>query len=507
LNLSTILDDNAARIPGSPAVIRGEDGAVMTHAQLLAAVNRFGNALLDLGVRQGDRVALFLPNSPAYLTAYFAAVRIGATVTPFNIVFRGPEIRHILNDGRARVLVAAAAEARERLPAIRGDLTHLEHVVTVGGTTEGSLSFEDLTAAHDDGLAAVDRDPFDTVTILYTSGTTGQPKGAMLTHGNWYANARLNAMWVNTMNDQDVFFTGTPFCHVFFVQTVLAPLLVGGTVLTAERFSPAAALKLMSDHRVTHFAGVPTMYIYMLQEYRPFCHDLGPWRFAQSAGASMPGEYIRRIEATFGVGFCECYGSTESSGTVTFGRLGHGRVASIGRVAPGWQVKLMDPDGREVSGRDVGELWIKGQGLFRGYWEMPQATAEAFADGWFKTGDLGWQDEDGYLYLVDRKKDMVISGGYNIYPRELEDTLHTHPQVLEAAVIGLPDPARGEIPVAYIVPKPGGTLRAGEIQAFCQERLAPYKVPRRVELVDELPKGPTGKILKRVLKERVLGTK
>ncbi|HUW66389.1 MAG TPA: long-chain-fatty-acid--CoA ligase [Spirochaetia bacterium] len=505
MNLSSILDDNAGRIPASTAVICGEDGQVMTHADFLRAVNRFGNALLDLGVCKGDRVAIFLPNSPAYLIAYFATVRIGAIASPFNIMFRGPEIRYILNNGRAKVLVSALEETQERLPAIRPELSHLEHVVTVGGTTDGSLRFEDLIESHDDRLTAVDCDPNDPVTILYTSGTTGQPKGAMLTHGNWFANARLNATWVNFMNDQDVFFTGTPFCHVFFVQTVVAPFLVGGVVLTAKRFIAANAVKLMSDHRVTHFAGVPTMYIYMLQEYRPFFHDLGPWRFAQSAGASMPAEYIRKIEQTFGVGFCECYGSTESSGTVTFGRFGHGRPASIGRVAPGWQVRLVDEDGKDVAGKDVGELWIKGQGLLRAYWEMPEATAGAFAGEWFQTGDLGWRDEDGYLYLVDRKKDLVISGGYNVYPRELEDVLYTHPDVLEAAVIGLPDPARGEIPVAYIVPKPGQQASTEEIQGFCKERLAPYKVPRRVEMVSELPKGPTGKILKRVLKEQVLG--
>ena len=503
MNLSSILDENARRIPTSPAVVCSEDGSVMTHAGFRSAVDRFANALLGLGVGKGDRVALFLPNSPAFLIAYFASVRIGAVATPFNIIFRGPEIRYILNNSRAKVLVAALAEAGERLPAIRDELVHLEHVITVGGTTGGSLDFNGLLESHPDQAAAVDCDPQQAATILYTSGTTGQPKGAVLTHANFFANACLNGKSVLHINDQDVFYTGTPFCHIFFVLAVLGPLYAGAAVVTANRFAAANALKIISDHRVTHFAGVPTMYIYMLEEYRPFLYDLGAWRFAQSAGASMPAEYITKIERTFGVGFCECYGMTETSSTVTYGRLGHGKVASIGPSAQGWEVKLMDDDGHEVAGREVGEMWVRGQGLFSGYWEMPEATAEAFEGEWFKTGDMGWKDEDGYYYLVDRKKEMIISGGYNIYPREVEDVIYTHHQVLEAVVIGLPDPARGEIPAAYIIPKPGEHPSAEELKGFCKERLAPYKVPRQVEFVNELPKGPTGKILKRILKEQV----
>ncbi|HUW64198.1 MAG TPA: long-chain-fatty-acid--CoA ligase [Spirochaetia bacterium] len=503
MNLSSILDHNCERIPARPAVICAEDGLVLSHAAFRAMVNRLAGAFRDLGVGKGDRVAIFLPNSPAYLAAYFAAVRIGAVATPFNIMFRGPEIRYILNNSRARILVAAREEAAERLPAIRAELPHLEKVITVGGTWEDSLDFDQLGTYPDD-MEPVDCAPGDPVTILYTSGTTGQPKGAILTHHNFLANAALNACPVLHINDQDLFFTGTPFCHIFFVLTVLGPLYTGAGVLTARRFTAPNALKYIADFKVTHFAGVPTMYIYMLEEFTPERYDLSSWRFAQSAGASMPAEYINRIEKTFGVGFCECYGATETSSTVTFGRLGHGRPGSVGLVAPGWMVKVTDGRGNDAPPGQVGELWVKGQGLFSGYWEKPHDTEAAFRDGWFKTGDMGRVDEDGYHYLVDRKNDMIISGGYNVYPREVEDAIYGHPAVLEVVVIGLPDPVLGEIPAAYIVLKPGEQATAEDIRAFCKGILAPYKAPRRVEFVATLPKGPTGKILKRIVRDQIL---
>ncbi|MDA8336174.1 MAG: AMP-binding protein [Peptococcaceae bacterium] len=503
MNLSSILDRNCERIPNRPAVVCAEDGRVFSQAEFRAEVCRLAGAFRDLGVGKGDRVALFLPNGPAYLAAYFAAVRLGAVATPFNILFRGPEIRYILNDSRARILVASRDEAAERLPGIRADLPHLEKVITVGGTWEDSLDFDRL-GSYPGELAAVDCAPGDPVTILYTSGTTGHPKGAFLTHQNFLANAALNACPVLHINDQDLFFTGTPFCHIFFVLTVLGPLHAGAAVLTARRFTAPNALKYIADFKATHFAGVPTMYIYMLEEFKPEKYDLSAWRFAQSAGASMPAEYIRRIENTFDVGFCECYGATETSSTVTFGRLGHGKAGSVGPVAPGWAVIVADGRGNEVPRGQVGELWVKGQGLFSGYWEKPHDTEAAFRDGWFKTGDMGRVDEDGYYFLVDRKNDMIISGGYNVYPREVEDALYAHPAVFEVVVIGLPDPVLGEIPAAYVVLKPGAQADPDGIKAFCKEMLAPYKAPRRVEFVESLPKGPTGKILKRIVRDQIL---
>lgn len=324
----------------------------------------------------------------------------------------------------------------------------------------------------------------------------------MLTHGNFYANAELNACYTLHINDQDRFLTGTPFCHIFFVLTVLGPMYKGAAVVTMPRFFPDKALELISRFKVTHFAGVPTMYIFMLEAYRtaPEKYDLRSWRFAQSAGAAMPAEYIPQIEETFGVGFCECYGSTETSSTCTYGRLGHGKPGSVGLSADTWEVKIVDENNREVPAGEVGEIVVRGPGVFKGYWEMPEATVAAFTGDWFHTGDLGKKDEDGYIYIVNRKKDMLICGGYNVYPREVEEVLYTHPAVLEAAVLGVPDPIKGEIPKAFIVLKPDAVTDETEIITYCKERLPAYKAPRAVEFRKELPKNPTGKILKRELK-------
>ncbi|MEW6275733.1 MAG: long-chain fatty acid--CoA ligase [Bacillota bacterium] len=501
MNLTQILDKNVRRIPHFPAVI--SETETFTWQEFCRRVNQLGNALLRQGVQKGDRIAIYLPNSPEYLVTYFAAARIGAIAVPFNIMFKSNEIVYILNNCRAKVLVAAAAEAGRYVVNVWDRLPFLEKLILVGEhAIPGALSYSDLLHSEPAELAAAECNPDDVVTILYTSGTTGQPKGAMLTHGNFYANAELNACYTLHINDQDRFLTGTPFCHIFFVLTVLGPMYKGATVVTMPRFFPDKALELISRCRVTHFAGVPTMYIFMLEAYRtaPEKYDLRSWRFAQSAGAAMPAEYIPQIEETFGVGFCECYGSTETSSTCTYGRLGHGKPGSVGLPADTWEVKIVDENNREVPAGEVGEIVVRGPGVFKGYWEMPEATAAAFTGDWFHTGDLGKKDEDGYIYIVDRKKDMLICGGYNVYPREVEEVLYTHPAVLEAAVLGVPDPIKGEIPKAFIVLKPDAVTDETEIITYCKERLAAYKAPRAVEFRKELPKNPTGKILKRELK-------
>lgn len=503
MNLSNIIEHNARWRPGSTAIISTETGIKYTYAEFNILINRFGNALLDMGVAKGDRVALYLPNSPEFLIAHFAVARIGAIAVPFNIMYKSQEIKYILNNSRAKALVAAAREAGLNAAGVLPEIPTLEHVITVGeNILDGAASFAGLISGGKDKLETVDCAPDDTVSILYTSGTTGQPKGAMLTHDNFLSNARLNGTRVLHINDQDLFYTGTPFCHIFYVLAVLGPIYAGAGIVVSERFVPDKTLEYISKYRVTHFAGVPTMWIYMLKEYTPEKYDVSSWRFAQSAGASMPGEYIKRIEDTFGVGFCECYGSTETSSTVTYGRLGHGKVASVGPPAQGYQFKVVGEDGRELGPEEVGELVVKGPGIFKGYWEMPEVTKEVLRDGWFRTGDLGKYDEDGYFYIVDRKKDMIICGGYNVYPREVEELLYTNPKIFEAVVIGIPDKEKGEIPKAFIQLKQDVKAEANEIIDFCKERMAAYKVPRQVEFVQELPKNTTGKILKRVLREK-----
>jgi len=502
LNLSNIVKDNAMWRPGATAIISTDTDVKYTYGEFDSLINRFGNALLDMGVTKGDRVAIYLPNSPEFIIAHFAIARIGAIAVPFNIMYKGQEIKYILNNAGVKVLIAAAREAGANAAGVLPQIPTLERVISVGEPVlAGSVSFADLLANGKDELEIVDCAPDDPVSILYTSGTTGQPKGAMLTHSNFLSNAELNGTRVLHVNDQDLFYTGTPFCHIFYVLTVLGPIYVGAGIVVSERFMPDKTLENIAKYRVTHYAGVPTMWIYMLKEYDPQKYDVSAWRFAQSAGASMPGEHIRTIEETFGVGFCECYGSTETSSTVTFGRLGHGKVASIGPAAPGYRIKVIGENGIVLGPEEVGELVVKGPGVLKGYWEMPDATREVLQDGWLRTGDLCKYDADGYFYIVDRKKDMIICGGYNIYPREVEEVLYAHPQIFEAVVVGIPDKDKGEVPKAYIQLKEGVEAEPQEVIAFCKERMAAYKVPREVEFVRQLPKSPTGKILKRVIRD------
>lgn len=500
MNLALMLERNVRRIPNWPAVL--SESTNYTWQEFNRLVNKMGNALRKQGVSKGDRVAVCLPNSPEYLITYFAIVKLGAIAVPFNVMFKSAEMTYITNNSEAKVLVALTGETMNSLLGMRHKTPSIEKIILVGEHEQDSvLSFSQIIEGESDELEMVNCAPDDVVTILYTSGTTGKPKGAMLSHDNFYKMAELNSCYVNLLTDQDVAFTGTPFCHIFFVTTVLSPMYKGAAVVTTPRFFPDKALELISKFNVTHFAAVPTMYIYMLQTYleNPQKYNLKAWRYAQSAGSAMPADYITKIEATFGVNFCENYGATETSSTATYGRLGHGKVGSIGLPSDTWEVIIVDHKHQLVPPGEVGEIILKGPGLFKGYWKMPEATSEALVDGWFHTGDLARTDEDGYLYIVDRKKDMLICAGYNIYPREVEEVLYTHPAVLEVAVIGVPDATKGEIPKAFITLRPGCQAEEPELISFCKEQMAAYKAPRIIEFIAALPKTLNGKILKREL--------
>lgn len=499
MNVASLITDNASFHPNYKAVICGDDGREFTWSEFDKIVNKLGNALLDMGVQKGDRVAIYLPNSPEYLFTYFAVARIGAIATPFNILFKTAEITYILNNSRAKVLVGASDEIRQNLTIGSDQTPYLEKVIAFGDPVEGTFDFYSLISGSSDRLETVECDPDELVTLMYTSGTTGQPKGAMLSHGNFMAIAAVNSKMV-LINDQDLYMTATPYCHIFFVQSVLGPFYAGAGVVTMRRFDAGKALELLSRYRVTHFAGVPTMYIFMLQQYDSTKYDLSNWRLAVSAAASMPMEHINKIKEQFGVEFSETYGATETSSTVTYGRVGHGRVGSVGPVARGNQAKVVDKSGNVLPAGEVGEIVVKTPGVCKGYWEMPEATREAFDGEWYHTGDLGKYDEDGYFYIVDRKKDMLICGGYNVYPREVEEVIYQHPKVMEVAVLGVKDPVRGEVPKAFIRLKEGEEMVDQELIDFCKQKMASYKVPRNIEFLPELPKSPTGKILKRLLK-------
>lgn len=501
MNISNLIKNHARFQPHNQAVICGDDGRVFNWLELDKIVNKLSNALSYVGVKRGDVVSLYLPNSPEFLFAYFAVTRIGAVILPFNVLFRTDEVSYILRNSRAKVLIGASSEVDKHLIKVRDWFPHLEKVITVGEPVQGCLDFYSLIAEASDVLEPVDCSPEELGSLVYTSGTSGKPKGAMLSHSNLEAIGTLSSIALH-INDQDLLLTGAPFCHICFVLSVLGPFNVGAGVVTMKHFRPDTALQLIERYKVTHFTGVPTMYIYMLQHFDSVCYtyDLSALRMVHCAGAPMPVEHIDSIKRKFGASFCELYGATETSSIISYNRLGHGKDGSIGQPAYGVQVKVVDESGEEVPLGQPGEIVVKGPGIFKGYWENPEATKEAFFGDWYRTGDIGKYDEDGYLYILDRLKELIVSGGYNVYPRELEEIIYQHPKIMEAAVLGIKDPMRNEVPKAFISLKGNEKMTEQELIDFCSQHMASYKVPRYIEFLPELPKSPTGKILKRLLK-------
>ncbi|HEX3032454.1 MAG TPA: AMP-binding protein [Bacillota bacterium] len=500
MNISDLITTNVAYQPQGKAIICGDDGREYTWSELDKLVNQLGNAFLDMGIKQGDLVALYLPNSPEYIITYFALVRIGAVTVPFNILFKTGEISHILNDSKATVLVGASEEVEQNVLYAWDQLPHLKKIVTMGRPVRGCIDFWSLFDPEKSGLETVRCRPQDLALLMYTSGTTGRPKGAMLSLKNLMEIGLVNYRTIH-IYDEDVLLTGAPYCHIFFALTILGTFYAGAALVTLTHFNPEKCLELISRYRVTHFAGVPTMYIYMLNKYDPAQYDLTSWRVAHSAGASLPVEHLTEIEETFKVSICETYGATETSSTITYNRLGDSRAGSVGKGGFGTEVRVVDNSGNQLPPGGIGEIVVKGPGVFLGYWEMPEATEQAFYGDWYRTGDLGRVDDDGCLYIVDRIKDMIVCSGYNIYPLEVEGVIYRNAKVLEAAVVGIKDSVRDQVAKAYIRLREGEEMTARELMDFCARELASYKVPREVEFLPELPKSPTGKILRRLLAE------
>lgn len=507
------LEKNARRIPNRAAIIDGVRGTVCTYAELDAQVNKVANALQSLGVEKGDRVALYLRNVPEFVVAFLAITKLGAISVPFNIMLKKMEIEYILNHSKSKIMFGMTEETQENVLPILDKLPSLEKIISVAGiagagSVPSVLDYEALVSANNPEFSAVDVDRYDGLTLLYTSGTTGKPKGALATHGGWLAQASLNASFVVPMTDEDIVLTGTPFFHVYVVFTVLPTLYAGAAVVTLQRFFPKETLDLITKFKVTHFMGTPTMWAYLIEEYlkNPGKYDVSSFWFGQCAGSSLPSELARQIEDTFGIGLVECYGATETASTVTHTRFRHHTPGSPGWAAPGWEIKIVDSDGKDVAPGEIGELWCKGPGVIKEYWGDPDMTAMKIQDGWWKSGDLGYVKGTNYsdacLWIVDRKDDMLVCGGYNIYPSEVESYLAQHPKILQSVVIGIPDKLKGEIPKAFVVLGPGASATEDEIIRWAKDNMAAYKAPRQLEFttMDELPKTATGKILKRELK-------
>jgi len=489
-NLATLLSESAGKHPDRVA-IRLDDIAI-PYAALDMTSKLVAGLLASKGVKPGDRVGIMLPNVPHFPFVYYGALRLGAVVVPMNVLFTAREIKHYLSDSGANLIIAWQdfAPAAEEAAAETGAEVISVSPENVGELIAGIEPFE--------GVAEVEGS--DTAVLLYTSGTTGLPKGAELTHDNIRSNVESILTLFENPTEEDVFFGGLPLFHVFG-QTVAmnAATAIGAELTLLPRFDPAKALEIIQRDGVTVFMGVPTMYAAMLQVPNRDEYDIGSLRLCVSGGAALPVEIIRAFERDFGSPILEGYGLSETSPVASFGRVDMERKpGTIGTPIDGVEMRIVDEEGKVLGVGDVGELQIKGPNVMKGYWNNPEATAKAIdADGWFSSGDMATVDEDGYYSIVDRKKEMIIRGGYNVYPREVEEVLYEHPAVAEAAVLGIPHDDLGEEIVAVVAFKEGQSATEDEVREHAKGGVAAYKYPRHVRIVDELPKGPTGKILKR----------
>ncbi|MGY1710993.1 long-chain fatty acid--CoA ligase [Geodermatophilus sp. SYSU D00758] len=490
MNLAQHLVDTTAE-HGDRAALRMDD-AVLTYDGFRDAAGGVAAGLRARGVRPGDRVGMVLPNVLSFPVVFYGALMAGAAVVPMNPLLKAREVEYFLRDSGARLVVA--------LDAIADAATEAAAAVGVDAVTVGPVD----AGASLGGSGQRDpepRDDQDAAVILYTSGTTGPPKGAELTHANLRSNCRTGGVELVELTPDDVVMGCLPLFHVFGLTCGLNASVLAGSCLTlVPRFDGAKALQVIERDRVTVFEGVPTMFAAMLHSPDRDRHDVSSLRLCVSGGSAMPVEVMRGFEEAFGCVVLEGYGLSETSPVASFNQLhAERKPGTIGTPIRGVEMRLVDDAGRDVPSGEVGEIAIRGENVMRGYWGKPEETAKAIPDGWFRTGDLARQDEDGYFAIVDRKKEMIIRGGYNVYPREIEEALYEHPAVGEAACVGVPHPELGEEVAAAVALKPGQQADADELRAWVKERVAAYKYPRHVWLVESLPKGPTGKILRRAV--------
>ncbi|HEX3608411.1 MAG TPA: long-chain fatty acid--CoA ligase [Solirubrobacterales bacterium] len=489
LNLASLLTESAGRSPQMPAIRLGE--VELSYGELDERSARLATLLGEQGVATGDRIGVMLPNVPEFPVAYYGVLRAGAVVVPMNVLLKRREVAFYLEDSGAKLLLAwhgFAAEARDGAADAGAELVEVE-----------PAAFAATLAALEPTPGLADTAEDDTAVILYTSGTTGKPKGAELTHLNLFRNADVSSRTTCEIGEGDIVLGALPLFHSFG-QTVgmNASLKVGACLTMVARFDPGEALETMQRDGVTHFYGVPTMYGALLHHPERESFDTSALRNCITGGASMPVEVLHGFEQAFGATVLEGYGLSETSPVACSNHPEMERKAgSIGTPIEGVEMRVVDEDDNLVAQGEVGEIVIRGHNIMKGYWQRPDATAEAMRGGWFHSGDMARTDEDGYFYIVDRKKDLIIRGGYNVYPREVEEVLYEHPKIREAAVVGVPHDEWGEEIGAAVVLHDGEDLAPEEVSAHVRERIAAYKYPRVVWFLDELPKGPTGKILKR----------
>jgi long-chain acyl-CoA synthetase len=538
--LDRLLTDTTAKHPEHAAIIFGAMvgsrlmDAKLTYRQLDDAVNRFAAGLQEMGVKKGDRVAIMLPNCPQFVIAAYATWRIGAIVVCCNPLYVAREIEHLIKDSGTETFVVMS-QLYERVKSIRKNtdlkrviVTNIKeyfpgllrllftlakekkegHAVDISGDA-GTYWFQEVMhgAAKP---APVEIGPNEIATLIYTGGTTGGPKGAQLTHYNLVSNAFALNVWTSSRATVDSLLAVMPYFHSYGL-TVGMNVCIANAVTTIQIPNPremAHVLAAIQKHRVTYYPGVPTMFIGLLNYPERDQYDLTSLRFAVSAAAPLPPEVQQKFQEVTGGVMMEAYGLTETSPCVTMDPIDSPRFNSLGVPLPDTDVKVVTVEGgeEELPSGEIGELIVKGPQVMKGYWNLPTETSNALRvgpdgePGWLYTGDIGFMDEDGYFHMADRKKDMIIAGGYNIYPADVEAVLFEHPKIREAAVIGVPDEYRGETVKAFVVLKEGESATEAEIIEFCRERMAAYRLPRAIEFRDDLPKSMVGKVLRRELR-------
>jgi long-chain acyl-CoA synthetase len=486
VNVAELLERSALYHADRAALIAGD--RLWTFRELDAAVSALAGGLASLGLGAGERVALHLPNSPEFVLAYYAAQKVGLVPLSLNVTYKADEIAYIVGDAQASAVITAASiaanlPARDRIPSVR-------HV----------LDGKELGSLRGTPRRALARDREDTAAILYTSATTGRPKGVMLTHANIVSNTHATVHHLR-MSADDRGLCALPMFHCFGQNFILNALVcAGGTLVVQERFVPDQFVAAVARHRITLLYAVPTMYILFLESGAH--HDFSSVRLCFSAAATLPSDVERRWHERYGHWIHQGYGLTECSPFASYNHEVAFRPGSIGTPIENVEMKIVDPVGAELPDGELGEIMIKGPNVMKGYFGNLAATAEAIHEGWLHSGDIGYRDADGYYFLVDRVKDMINVSGFKVFPREVEEVLFRHEAVQEAAVIGMPDPVRGEAVKAFVVLKEGARVGVEDLQALCRGAIASYKVPESVEFIAALPKNPTGKILKKDLRAR-----
>lgn len=501
MTLSELLAKQASRYPNKVFLFFKE--LEVTYQQLDQRTNAVANGLTKFGIQKGDAVALLLPNLPEFLYAFFGIIKLGGMAVPINTQLKSEEIAYVLENCEARGLITTP-QLYQGVQPIRNRLSRLELLYLTGERGgEGKVFSNLLTMPKEPPTVSIK--PEDPAALIYTSGTTGRPKGVILTHHNYIFDTEQTVRAV-ALIASDRFLCILPLFHVNAqVVTTLSPLVAGGSMVLMERFTPKDFFPTLARFKATAFSGVPTVYSILLEHVELGKHDLSSLRFCVCGAAPMPVELFKRFEATFQAYILEGYGLSEGTCVSSLNPLGGSRkIGSIGVPLPNQEMKIFDNADKELPSGEVGEIVVQGDNVMVGYFKNSGASAETLRGGWLHTGDLGYQDEEGYFFIVGRKKEMIIRGGENIYPKEIEEILYRHPQVAEATVLGLPDSVWGEEVAAFIIPRSDENPVADEVISFCKQHLADFKCPRKVIFVQAFPKTATGKVQKGILKESYL---